>query len=32
MTRPQWIWQQPNWPDFSWQDCTVQPKLHALQC
>ncbi|HAB92060.1 MAG TPA: DUF4172 domain-containing protein [Pseudomonas sp.] len=25
MTRSQWIWQQPNWPDFSWQDCTVQP-------
>lgn len=30
MTALQWIWQQPNWPDFSWQDCTVQPKLRAL--
>lgn len=30
MTAPQWIWQQPNWPDFSWQECIVQPKLRAL--
>lgn len=30
MTAPQWIWQQPNWPDFTWQECIVQPKLRAV--
>lgn len=29
MSTPQWIWQQPDWPDFSWQDSIVQPKLRA---
>lgn len=30
MNTPQWIWQQPDWPDFSWQDSIVQPKLRAV--
>lgn len=30
MTTLLWIWQQPNWSDFSWQECTVQPKLRAV--
>jgi Fic family protein len=27
----QWIWQQPNWPAFEWQEETVLPLLRQLQ-
>lgn len=30
MTAPLWIWQQSEWPHFSWQESTVQPKLRAV--
>lgn len=30
MTTPQRIWQQSEWPDFTWQECIVQPKLRAV--
>lgn len=30
MTTTKWIWQQPEWPDFTWQKCIVQPKLRAV--
>lgn len=30
MTIPKWIWQHPKWPDFTWRECTVQPKLRAV--
>ncbi|WP_106477889.1 Fic family protein [Phytohalomonas tamaricis] len=23
-----WIWQQPGWPNFYWQDEVIQPRLH----
>lgn len=26
-----WIWQQPNWPEFYWQDESVLPLLRQLQ-
>ncbi len=29
MNDPQWIWQQPGWPGFSWQTETLAPLLHA---
>lgn len=28
---PQWIWQQPNWPEFSWSEQELQPKLRQLR-
>lgn len=30
MTSPEWVWQQPEWPNFTWQEVTLQPKLRAL--
>lgn len=29
MNDPLWIWQQPNWPHFSWQADTLAPLLRA---
>ena len=29
MNDPFWIWQQPNWPHFSWQADTLAPLLRA---
>lgn len=26
-----WIWQQPDWPDFYWQDTLIQPLLRAVR-
>lgn len=26
-----WIWQQPNWPQFFWQDAKLLPRLRQLQ-
>lgn len=26
-----WIWQQPEWPDFQWQDAVLLPRLRHLQ-
>lgn len=26
-----WIWQQPDWPDFQWQDAVLLPRLRHLQ-
>ncbi|WP_319783001.1 Fic family protein [Oceanisphaera sp. IT1-181] len=30
MTTPLWLWQQADWPHFTWQESTVQPKLRAV--
>ena len=27
----QWIWQQPNWPNFAWQDAQIQPLLRQVR-
>tara|TARA_Y100000052_G_scaffold26391_1_gene31218 strand:+ start:2017 stop:3156 length:1140 start_codon:yes stop_codon:yes gene_type:complete len=27
----QWIWQSPQWPEFSWDNTTVAPALRAVQ-
>ncbi|TBU78704.1 Fic family protein [Phytopseudomonas daroniae] len=29
MTNPNWIWQQPNWPHFTWQAEQLAPLLRA---
>lgn len=29
MNDPLWIWQQPNWPQFSWQANALAPMLRA---
>ncbi|MGJ7459707.1 Fic family protein [Halomonas sp. MA07-2] len=29
-TRPTWIWQQPDWPNFHWQAAEIQPRLQEL--
>ena len=29
MNEPLWIWQQPNWPHFSWQAAALAPLLRA---
>ena len=29
MQQPLWIWQQPQWPHFSWQADTLAPLLRA---
>lgn len=29
MNDPLWIWQQPNWPHFSWQAEALAPLLRA---
>lgn len=26
-----WIWQQPDWPHFSWQEAQVQPLLRQVR-
>lgn len=26
-----WIWQQPDWPHFSWQDAQIQPLLRQVR-
>lgn len=26
-----WIWQQPDWPHFHWQDELIQPKLRSVR-
>ena len=26
-----WIWQQPNWPDFYWQEEGILPKLRSAR-
>jgi hypothetical protein len=25
-----WIWQQPDWPDFYWQNALIQPLLRTV--
>lgn len=30
MTTPLWLWQQADWPNFTWQDALVQPKLRSI--
>lgn len=30
MTTPLWIWQQPEWPNFTWLESSVQPKLRKV--
>jgi len=29
--RVTWIWQQPDWPDFYWQNTLIQPLLRAVR-
>lgn len=29
MNDPLWIWQQPNWPQFSWQADALAPMLRS---
>ena len=29
MNEPLWIWQQPDWPHFSWQAAPLAPLLRA---
>ena len=29
-TTPTWIWQQPDWPAFSWQAAVIQPRLQEV--
>ncbi|WP_375058465.1 Fic family protein [Zobellella sp. DQSA1] len=31
MTTPRWIWQQPDWPRFTWREAELQPRLRALR-
>lgn len=31
MNNPLWIWQQPNWPHFSWQAEQLAPLLRACR-
>jgi Fic family protein len=28
MQTTEWIWQQENWPNFTWRDAIIQPLLH----
>ena len=26
-----WVWQQPDWPNFHWQDDLIEPQLRAVR-
>jgi len=26
-----WIWQQPDWPRFTWEDDVIQPLLRSVR-
>lgn len=31
MQTTQWVWQQEDWPNFTWQDNIIQPLLHSAR-